>query len=254
VKQLGQPSLVSTLPLNEAQQPARDAAPPRQVVITNMINTESVIVRTATGPGGRSGPLRVDLQVWDQQLAPAAAEAGAVGRHCHRQRGACTCRSVCGSMLRRPVGSWQHGRVNSRVRWCSPLPLAEPPRARDDGLQRARGPERVHAHAAAPQRARLGTPWAVTAASSSAAPSSTGTASPHRLAVHGDGSAGAARGGHGRCSGQQPKAQSRALLFPRGGGRFGPPHSCCTHEQRNGVCAAGSGRFSQPRAQQALGG
>ena len=31
-------------------------------VFTNMLDTEVVTVRTATGPGGRSGPLRVDLQ------------------------------------------------------------------------------------------------------------------------------------------------------------------------------------------------
>lgn len=32
------------------------------VALTNMIDCESTIVRTATGPGGRSGPLRVDLR------------------------------------------------------------------------------------------------------------------------------------------------------------------------------------------------
>lgn len=31
------------------------------VALTNMIDCESVLVRTATGPGGRSGPLRIDL-------------------------------------------------------------------------------------------------------------------------------------------------------------------------------------------------
>ncbi|KAG8458628.1 hypothetical protein KFE25_008425 [Diacronema lutheri] len=32
------------------------------VALSNMIDCESTIVRTATGPGGRSGPLRVDLR------------------------------------------------------------------------------------------------------------------------------------------------------------------------------------------------
>ena len=31
-------------------------------VFTNMLHTEVTTVRTATGPGGRSGPLRVDLK------------------------------------------------------------------------------------------------------------------------------------------------------------------------------------------------
>jgi len=31
------------------------------VALSNMIDCESVVVRTATGPGGRSGPLRIDL-------------------------------------------------------------------------------------------------------------------------------------------------------------------------------------------------
>jgi hypothetical protein len=43
----------------------------RQVVVTNMINTESVIVRTATGPGGVSGPLRIDLQASTVAQLPA---------------------------------------------------------------------------------------------------------------------------------------------------------------------------------------
>lgn len=32
-----------------------------QIAILNMLHTESVVVRTATGPGGRSGPLRYAL-------------------------------------------------------------------------------------------------------------------------------------------------------------------------------------------------
>lgn len=32
------------------------------VALANMIDCESTVVRTATGPGGRSGPLRIDLR------------------------------------------------------------------------------------------------------------------------------------------------------------------------------------------------
>lgn len=32
------------------------------VALSNMLDCEATLVRTATGPGGRSGPLRVDLR------------------------------------------------------------------------------------------------------------------------------------------------------------------------------------------------
>ena len=35
-----------------------------------MIHCESVIVKTATGPGGKSGPLRVDFRMGDHVLHP----------------------------------------------------------------------------------------------------------------------------------------------------------------------------------------
>ncbi|KAK9819125.1 hypothetical protein WJX74_005594 [Apatococcus lobatus] len=41
-----------------------------QLVLTNMIHCESVMVRTATGPGGRSGPLRVDLHMGNRVMQP----------------------------------------------------------------------------------------------------------------------------------------------------------------------------------------
>ena len=41
-----------------------------QLVLTNMIHCESVMVRTATGPGGRSGPLRVDFHMGHSVLHP----------------------------------------------------------------------------------------------------------------------------------------------------------------------------------------
>ncbi len=41
-----------------------------QLVLTNMIHCESIIVKTATGPGGRSGPLRVDFRMGSSVLHP----------------------------------------------------------------------------------------------------------------------------------------------------------------------------------------
>ena len=41
-----------------------------QLVLTNMIHCEPIMVRTATGPGGRSGPLRVDLHMGSSVMHP----------------------------------------------------------------------------------------------------------------------------------------------------------------------------------------
>ena len=62
----------------EGWQPSYCAESMLQLIIANMVDCESVYVQTPTGPGGLSGPLRVDLD----------------GKHCTNPMQASTCYAV----------------------------------------------------------------------------------------------------------------------------------------------------------------